>query len=205
MSWCSCASRCRDSDDVWEWSAAPSSSVCWLPFVFLVGCPRVTPLCRDGGAIHPRQTRLQLFAVTALLLLALLSSGMPAHQAAPAIGGRMEAAGAAAGAPYSDPMLQLTCAAASPRWRMPVLLTARRFLLLRRTGHFFMARCPYYANAVATQQSSRLQLLTSGDVESNPGPESMLRVCCQNVCGLNNKHGTLRSHALELSSYDALA
>ena len=42
----------------------------------------------------------------------------------------------------------------------------------------------------------------SGDIESNPGPE--LRIFQQNVCSLKNKLGTLRTHAGELTGYDAI-
>ena len=44
--------------------------------------------------------------------------------------------------------------------------------------------------------------LLSGDIESNPGPE--LRIFQQNVCSLKNKLGTLRTHAGELTDYDAI-
>ncbi|KAF0307571.1 hypothetical protein FJT64_021122 [Amphibalanus amphitrite] len=52
-----------------------------------------------------------------------------------------------------------------------------------------------------------MQLITSGDIEPNPGPperENVLRLCCQNVCSINNKLGTLRSHAPELASHDVI-
>ncbi|KAF0292153.1 hypothetical protein FJT64_001029 [Amphibalanus amphitrite] len=115
---------------------------------------------------------------------------------------------AAAALHHSEPAPGLVCAAAGLRWSTPALRAARRFLLLRRAGRFFKARCPYYANGTATLQSCRLRLLTSGDIELNPGPAvasaSSLRVCCQNVCSLNNKFGTLRSHAIELATCDVI-
>ena len=43
----------------------------------------------DDDAIYRKKTRLQLFTVVALLILALLTTEVPAHQAAPEIGGGM--------------------------------------------------------------------------------------------------------------------
>ena len=85
MASCSRAPRCSDGDDVSDKSAAPRLSSCVLPFVYLLGRPGVTPLCGDGGAICRKQTRVQLLTIAALLMLALLSTEVPAHQAAPAL------------------------------------------------------------------------------------------------------------------------
>ena len=82
-----------------------------------------------------------------------------------------------AAATYISNDLDLWAAAAVQQRRRPLKATACRWLML-------------------------LFLLSSGDVESNPGPA--LRIFSQNVCSLNNKLGTLRSHAGELAGYDAI-
>ena len=46
--------------------------------------------------------------------------------------------------------------------------------------------------------------LLAGDVQANPGPTRNLRVFHQNVCSVKNKLGTLRTHAGELTEYDAV-
>ena len=70
-------------------STAPRLSAFALTLAHLLGRPGVTTLRCDGGAIYRKQKRLQLFVVAALLILALLSTETPAHQAASAIGGRI--------------------------------------------------------------------------------------------------------------------
>ena len=75
--------------------------------------------------------------------------------------------------------------------------------------------CPYYSNTDATFQSCRFKLLTAGDVEPNPGPEtavprrangrSPVTLLAQNVRSLRNKLHTLRSHSTELEKHSIIA
>ena len=80
-----------------------------------------------------------------------------------------------AAATYTTDVLGLSAAAAQHR-RRP----------LKPTGCFWLL----------------MLFLLSGDIESNPGLE--LHIFSQNVCSLKNKLGTLRTHAGELTGYDAI-
>ena len=81
-----------------------------------------------------------------------------------------------------------------------------------RAGRFFHERVKHGPNSTSTYNICRL--LTSGDVELNPGPtapvsstktDRSLKILSQNVRSIRNKLGVLRASAPELDDYDCIA
>ena len=81
-----------------------------------------------------------------------------------------------------------------------------------RAGRFFHSRIKHDPNSTSTFNVCRL--LTSGDVELNPGPTRQdsgretgrsLKIVTQNVRSIRNKLGVLRASAPELENYDVIA
>ena len=81
-----------------------------------------------------------------------------------------------------------------------------------RAGRFFQSRVKHDSNSTSTFNISRL--ISSGDVELNPGParqrshketEKSLKILTQNVRSVRNKLGDLRASAPELVNYDVVA
>ena len=193
MAWCLRAPRCCDGDDVSDGSAAPRSSACAVPFVYLLGRRGVTSLCSDGGAICGRRARVQVLTIVTLLIVAILSSEVPAQQAAPALTRQITVTRVVRRGNFLRTRIS---------YDVKTDATYQGCRILIRCGDVELNPGP--ARHVP-DRAFHTPPLQDGELRPNLALQPNLRIAHQNSRSLRNKLGVLRAHSPELKRNDVFA